>query len=119
MPNLHACPYCGSPVQVIDLGGGHVCIGCEECGMGGPVARNRDVELARRGWEILCARMCSHCRTNLIRHFTQRIKELKQMLADKAGASSAPVASSLQPSASEGPKAEKSEVNQCPKSRTA
>ena len=71
------CPYCGSPVEVIDLGGGHVCIGCETCGMGGPTARNHDVELAKRGWEILCSRMCSHCRTNLIKHFTGRIKELK------------------------------------------
>ena len=78
---LHPCPYCSSPVDVIDLGGGHVCIGCEECGMGGPVARNHDVELARRGWEILCARMCSHCRTNLIRHFTGRIRELKAEIA--------------------------------------
>ena len=74
---LHPCPYCSSPVEVIDLGGGHVCIGCETCGMGGPVARNSDVELARRGWEILCARMCSHCRKGLIKHFTQRIRELK------------------------------------------
>lgn len=47
---------------------------------GGPTARNHDVELARRGWEILCARMCSHCRTNLIRHFTGRIRELKAEL---------------------------------------
>lgn len=77
---LHACPYCGSAPEVIDMGGGHVCIGCETCGMGGPTARNHDVELARRGWEILCARMCSHCRTNLIRHFTGRIKELKAEL---------------------------------------
>ncbi len=74
------CPYCSSPVEVIDLGGGHVCIGCETCGMGGPTARNHDVELARRAWEILCSRMCSHCRTNLIRHFTGRIKELKAEL---------------------------------------
>lgn len=77
---LHPCPYCNSPVDVIDLGAGHVCIGCEECGIGGPVARNHDVELARRAWEILCGRMCSHCRKGLIRHFTQRIKELKAEL---------------------------------------
>ena len=77
---LHPCPYCSSPVEVIDLGGGHICIGCEECGMGGPVARNRDVELAKRGWEILCSRMCSHCRKNLIVHFTHRIRELKAEL---------------------------------------
>ena len=78
---LHACPYCGAAPEVIDMGGGHVCIGCETCGMGGPTARNHDVELARRGWEILCARMCSHCRKNLIRHFTGRIKDLKAEIA--------------------------------------
>jgi hypothetical protein len=78
---LHPCPYCSSPVEVIDLGGGHVCIGCETCGMGGPTARNYDVELARRAWEILCSRMCSHCRKNLIRHFTGRIRELKTEIA--------------------------------------
>lgn len=77
---LHPCPYCSSPVEVIDLGGGHVCIGCSECGLGGPVARNYDVELARRAWDILCGRMCSHCRKNLIRHFTTRIRELKAEL---------------------------------------
>ena len=74
---LHPCPYCGSPVEVIDLGGGHVCIGCNECGLGGPTARNHDVELARRAWDTLCGRMCSHCRKNLIRHFTGRVRELK------------------------------------------
>jgi hypothetical protein len=48
--------------------------------MSGPVSVDGDPEEARRGWEILCARMCSHCRKNLIKHFTQRIKELKAEL---------------------------------------
>ena len=48
--------------------------------MGGPTARNHDVELARRAWDILCGRMCSHCRKGLIKHFTGRIRELKAEL---------------------------------------
>ena len=52
-------------------------VACPSCSMSGPVSVDGDPEEAKRGWEILCSRMCSHCRTNLIRHFTQRIKELK------------------------------------------
>ena len=79
------CPYCGSPSEVIDLGGGHVCIGCPECGLGGPTARNYDVQLAKKAWSHLCGSICTHCRKNLIKHYNNRIKELKAEIARLKG----------------------------------
>ena len=74
---MERCPLCGSQPEVIDMGDGHVCIGCTECGVGGPIARNRDVQLAKQGWSRLCGMICTHCRKNLIIHYNNRIKELK------------------------------------------
>jgi len=80
---LKPCPYCGSPVKIIDLGGGHVCVGCEECGMGGPVARNHDAVLAAQAWSILTTyRMCCKCKTKLISAYTKRTRELKSRIAE-------------------------------------
>lgn len=76
---LHACPYCGSAdvaVEETDIGGYVVACGC--CGMSGPEAPYRGVAIRR--WQVLCSRMCSHCRQNLIRHFTVRVRELKEEL---------------------------------------
>ena len=56
-------------------------VACPSCSMSGPVSVDGDAEEAMRGWEILCSRMCSHCRKNLIVHFTRRIAELKARLA--------------------------------------
>lgn len=73
---LHPCPYCSSgdvSIEETDIGGYVVACGC--CGMSGPEAPF--VGVAIRRWQVLCSRMCSHCRTNLIRHFTGRIRELK------------------------------------------
>ena len=80
---LNPCPYCGSPVKIIDLGGGHVCVGCTECGLGGPTARNHDAVLAAQAWSILTTyRMCNHCRRNLIKSYTARTRELKARIAE-------------------------------------
>jgi len=79
---VEPCPYCGSAPSVIDMGGGHVCIGCEECGLGGPIARNYDVQLAKMAWSRLCGMICTHCRKNLIIHYNNRIKELKAEIAE-------------------------------------
>jgi len=76
---LHPCPYCQSEevaVEETDIGGYVVACGC--CGMTGPEAPFAGIAVRR--WEILCSRMCSHCRTNLLRHFTTRIRELKAEL---------------------------------------
>ena len=73
---LHACIYCGSDavaVEETDIGGYVVACGC--CGLSGPEAPFAGE--AVRGWDILCGRMCSHCRKGLIKHFTGRIRELK------------------------------------------
>ena len=73
---LSPCPYCHSPVEIIDLGGGHVCVGCAECGMGGPTARNFDVTLAVRAWEHLCRRICRNCRQVYIKRLVELRKKL-------------------------------------------
>ena len=83
---LHPCPYCQNPavsiVETEDEDGRRGCVvACGTCGMCGPESRSVSSENAARAWEILCSRMCTHCRTNLIKHFTGRIKELKTEIA--------------------------------------
>ena len=75
---MSPCPYCHcDQVYLAEVEDGMCCVACPRCGMSGPISVDGDEAEAVRGWEILCSRMCSHCRTNLIKHFTQRIKELK------------------------------------------
>ena len=78
---LPPCPYCGSPVRIIKLGGGHVCVGCEECGLGGPVARNNDEALAVAAWMHLHRKICTGCRKGLISSYLEKAKKLKERIA--------------------------------------
>lgn len=78
---MRPCPYCGSPVKVIYMDKGCVCVGCEECGMGGPVARNRDVVLAKQAWDILCRKMCRKCNVNLIQSNKELRHEIESLKA--------------------------------------
>lgn len=76
------CPYCHcDQVYLAEVEDGMLTVACPSCSMSGPVSVDGDPEEARRGWEILCSRMCSHCRKNLIIHYNQRIKELKAEIA--------------------------------------
>ena len=78
---LHPCPYCScSMVSVERTEEGGAVVACGSCGMTGPESVDGDEAEAVRGWEILCSHMCSHCRKNLIVHFTTRIRELKAEL---------------------------------------
>lgn len=82
---LHACPYCGAPVTIEETEGNNgrrgCVVACNTCGMAGPESYSGNPDVAARAWEILCSRMCSHCRKGLIKHFTTRIRELKAEIA--------------------------------------
>ena len=79
---LSFCPYCACcEVYIAETVEGGKAVVCPSCGMSGPESVDGDEQEAVRGWEILCSRMCSHCRKNLIKHFTTRIRELKARLA--------------------------------------
>lgn len=74
---LHPCPYCGcSEIYVAQVEDGMCCCACPRCSMGGPVSVDGDESEAVRGWEILCSRMCTHCR----RVYIKRLVELRKKL---------------------------------------
>ena len=78
---MSPCPFCRcDQVYLAEVEDGMLTVACPSCSMSGPVSVDGDPDEAVRGWEILCSRMCSHCRKNLIRHFTGRIRELKAEL---------------------------------------
>ena len=78
---MSPCPFCHcDQVYLAEVEDGMLTVACPSCSMSGPVSVDGVPEEAKRGWEILCSRMCSHCRKNLIRHFTERIRELKAEL---------------------------------------
>ena len=80
---MHACPFCRCDQVSVErtLEGGAV-VACPSCGMSGPESVDGDEAEAVRGWEILCSRMCNHCR----RVYIQRILEMRKRL-DARGAS--------------------------------
>lgn len=78
---LQHCPLCGAEPYVAETEGedGHhgLAVACPSCGLAAPESREGCREDAVRAWGYLCSRMCSHCRTHLIR----RIRELKNEIA--------------------------------------
>ena len=75
---LHSCPYCGChAVEVVENAEGGKIVACPGCGMSGPESVDGDEAEALRGWQVLCGRMCSHCRTVYIK----RIIDLRRRLA--------------------------------------
>ena len=75
---LHPCPYCDCPqAYVADVEDGMKTVACGSCGMSGPISVDGDEDEARRGWEILCSKMCRHCNKNLLETIRQLKQELK------------------------------------------
>ena len=84
---MSPCPYCkNKDVSVEKTIGENNRVGCvvccSVCGMSGPESKAGNPVEAVRGWEILCSRMCNHCR----RVYIQRLVELRRRL-DARGAS--------------------------------
>ena len=78
---LRHCPLCGAEPYVAETEGedGHhgLAVACPSCGLAAPESREGCREDAVRAWGYLCSRICSHCRTHLLR----RIRELKNEIA--------------------------------------
>jgi hypothetical protein len=74
---MHPCPYCNcDKVYVAEVEDGMLTVACPRCSMSGPVSCDGDEVEAVRGWEILCSRMCNHCR----RVYIKRLVEMRRQL---------------------------------------
>lgn len=60
---------------------GGTVVACPSCGMSGPESVDGDEDEAVRGWEILCSKLCTHCR----RIYVKRIIDLKKRIAYMEG----------------------------------
>ncbi len=82
LENLHNCPYCNSSSLYIDecstCGRNGCCVACSDCGMSGPVSFEGE-ELAVRGWEVLCSKMCRHCVVRLVDNNKKLRAELRKL----------------------------------------
>jgi len=80
--DLHPCPYCSCPMAAVErtVEGGAV-VACGNCGMTGPESVDGDEAEAVRGWEILCGKLCTHCR----RVYIKRIVDLKKRISYMEG----------------------------------
>ena len=79
---LHPCPYCACPMVAVErTAEGGAVVACGTCGMAGPESVDGDEEEAVKGWEILCGRLCSRCRTVYIK----RILELRKRITALEG----------------------------------
>ena len=79
---LHPCPYCSCPLVAVEhTAEGGTVVACPSCGMAGPESVDGDEAEAVKGWEILCGKLCTHCR----RAYVKRIVELKAQLAHRGG----------------------------------
>ena len=79
---MHPCPYCGcaSP-YVAELAEGGKAVACPSCGTSGPESVDGDEAEAVRGWEILCGKLCTHCRLIYIKRIIDLKKRISSMEA--------------------------------------
>ncbi len=79
---MSPCPYCACPdVYLAQTDGGGLTVACGSCGMSGPESVDGDEAEAVKGWEVLCGRLCTHCR----RVYIKRIFDLKKRIAYMEG----------------------------------
>ena len=79
---MSPCPYCSCPmVSVERTAEGGAVVACGSCGMSGPESVDGDEAEAVKGWEVLCGKLCTHCR----RVYIKRIFDLKKRIAYMEG----------------------------------
>ncbi len=82
LDDLHACPFCESSDLYIDEChiGDRVgyCVACRDCGMSGPVSFDGE-DMAMRGWEVLCGKMCRHCVYRLVESNKKLRAEIRRL----------------------------------------